>query len=250
MAVKVAPDVTQTVPESEYGKLKKELSETRNVLMTERRSKPAESAQEVAQMKQSLSAVSQVVDSLESSEFDGQLLIDCPKKMIEKREYDIQAVVARNFNKAEILQAISSAQSVSLEETTNNSKIFNVTLSNRIRMQIAFDTEDFKLISEQKDFEKNIEQGPEWFYWKIKPLKPGKDKKLTFVLQNLKDGEWSTYKAPQTFTVEVDIDATNFVTNVWEFANDNPEWAMTTIILPLISFVAGRFIRKKKQDEA
>ncbi|WP_339816038.1 hypothetical protein [uncultured Imperialibacter sp.] len=195
----------------------------------------------------------QQISELSEVEFDGELLVNCPSTMLETVPETITAVVSKVLNRQEIIGAIATAQNITIDESADNTTAFRVVLTDKIRLSVEFDPADFELLSEAKSFERTLsEDREEWFDWYIKPLRPGSNKQLVFVLENLgSNGEWLQRIPAQRREIEVGVKASSFFVNVWVFIRENPEWALTSIIIPIVTFLVGWWKgRKKKKKEA
>jgi hypothetical protein len=86
--------------------------------------------------------------------------------------------------------------------------------------------------------------------WSVTPKEGSEGKaKLKFrVLPFDKDKNKIEAKATE-FLIVVDFE-NSFIENIWVKANTDPEWAVASIITPLLTFFAGFFIKRKKEDKA
>lgn len=185
---------------------------------------------------------------LGANEFDGKLLINCPTTMTETVPETINAVITSYLNRTQIVETIASSQNLTLEEADAGTSVFRVVLTNKIRLTLEFSKDDFELLGGQQGYERTLHPDKEeWFNWSIKPLRPGAGKRLVFVLENLNtNGEWSQRIPPQRREIEVKIKPGNFFINIWTFSQANPQWTMTAMVFPVITFLVGYWKSKRK----
>lgn len=120
-----------------------------------------------------------------------------------------------------------------------------IKIGDSIRVKIEFDEEDFKIVvPENREIRKVSNELEEW-NWRLKAIGPG-DHEITVIIENLKKAGWKRDVPNKSFPIKVRVDGRSYFYKLWEFVEENPEWPIATIILPVISFFAGQWKERRK----
>ncbi|WP_415326685.1 hypothetical protein [Chryseobacterium sp. MMS23-Vi53] len=186
----------------------------------------------------------------QTKEIKANTLIYAPKDMSKDNSYNVLAMVNMN----DIEKSIASMQKEATE--SNNKKIKssdikvskNVTVTNKIKVTMKYDKDIFDVLNSDDDEIKILDKNQKEIVWKwlLKPKKYSSNTHLTFVFQSMDNNE---ILFEEEKFVNVNISVTNTFWGYLEYLAENPKYTIPSIILPLITFFAGRFLRKKKESQ-
>lgn len=187
---------------------------------------------------------------MEEDKFIGKMLVHCPDSMIEEEQSTITMAIGRDINMEKIIEEISDSEGITQMETTEESKIFNPTLTKAIRVSILFDDKDFELIS--GGMKKEIFINPaetkdaDWLSWNLKPLQPGV-KKISFSIENKINDNWEQIQSERKYNIIVTVNKTIIPKKIYTYIKDNPKETLFQILIPFITFLFGRVSGKKNK---
>lgn len=179
-----------------------------------------------------------------------QLLVNCDNEMVEGNEYNILACVFQEDIKAQIVKEIAELNHVSVEEVVENSKVKSVTTTDKYTVTIVYDNKDFELLSGETSFIGSIKNKKQWFEWIVKPISTGANKHISITVENI-DEEGNKYALipAERIKIDVAVDKSGFIDNMWIQIRDNAEWTITVLIIPIVTYLVGLFKRRKEDEE-
>lgn len=190
----------------------------------------------------------------------GNVSIFCPRKMVYQKTYDIFGMVSEQIKKEIIKEQIK-------DRITNHEGDTTVKLivgENLIFKDIEFikDVEITLLKEVSKGFDivqihdssrQSYSENMESWHWKVKPTVPDSELALFFRVRTYDEEGNIVYKKDKTFKVRIKVKSGKFWTNTKLLIIENPKWAITTLLLPFLTFLWGRYQerrkRKKKQGD-
>lgn len=175
-------------------------------------------------------------------------LIYAPTNMSKESEYTILAMVNLNDIKKSI--GIMSVKAQELNPTpisTNDIKTKeNTPVTNKIKVTLKYDEEVFEEISSNDGLVQILDENQKEISWNwtLKPKKCTSNAHLTFIFQSMDDNK---VLFEEKKFVNVNISVANTFRGYLQYLADEPKYTIPSIILPLITFFVGRFLRRKKE---
>jgi len=192
----------------------------------------------------------------------------CPEEMKEENTYEVRAMLGYFLKdeqvKDELLGAINETRKEMHEAPVTLSDIATkaIALDKYVKIDLLDPANKFKIVfvpinpnSPTNEPVKIFDDATNQYYpnlfkwiWKVTPNTSSKGPAvLTLVIT-----PYDKDRKPQTgeqrnYAIKVALKE-SFVAAVWDRANRNPEWAVASIITPILSFFAGLFVKKKKKN--
>ena len=86
----------------------------------------------------------------------------------------------------------------------------------------------------------------EKWHWKVKPLKINSNSQLLLKLIIFDENMQIDETLSKTYTINIKNNSKHYLSQLFNYINKNPEWLLTTIIIPLIIFLYKRIKKFKK----
>lgn len=187
-------------------------------------------------------------------------------EMKEERSYEMIAmlnpIIKNDDIKTEILKVINESRVENSQPplTIDHITTRNIILGNYLKMQIK-DSNDkliIKLITNDENSHTKkvydeianqyIDENFEW-KWNVTPKPNSKGKtKLTLVISPLNNNKETMKENVKTYDININFKQ-SFFASVWQKMNENIEWAIASIIAPVLIFLVGRFTKKREQEK-
>lgn len=184
-------------------------------------------------------------------------------EMKEERSYEMIAmlnpIIENDQIKSEILKVINESKIENNEKplTINQITSRNVILGNYLKIQIKDPYNKFiiNLVSNDSNTyikkiyddvtKKYINENFEW-RWNVTPKPDSKGKtKLSLVISPLNKNKEIIKEQIKTYAININFKQ-SFLASLWDKMNRNIEWAIASIIAPIVIFVVGRITKKKE----
>lgn len=182
-----------------------------------------------------------------------ELTYYCPREVMQGEEFSLAVVISKVLEKEELKDTLTkrlqfSEIRLSENEITDFITSHTIKLGDSIRVKVDFDKENFKVIvSETRQIRKIGDELEEW-NWRLKAEGLG-DHQINVTIENLKKAEWIQDVPLKSFPINVKVDSRSYFYKLWEFVEENPEWPIATLILPVITFFAGEWKERKKRKK-
>ena len=194
------------------------------------------------------------LDVSSNSNFNVEMLVYCPSIMKEGAEYNVLAKVFHEINEEEINDFLQEIQDddISDQEKRNDIIAKQLSVTKAFHVTIIFDENDFSLISGDVTQKCIVSSEPQYPEWTIKPIRPGKNKNIILKIENVfSDGTKYKSLPNQSILIDVKVNNRDFLTNIYMFLRDNPEYTLSSVIIPVLTYFFGirRGRKKRKQKE-
>lgn len=191
------------------------------------------------------------VEKVYSEPTKGSLVYYCPDRMLENTCSNVSVCISTDEAKRaaehlaqRVQESTGGNESEIMEDISGNS----ISIYPKMKVELKYDDNDFMTIykPENPDLIFDGESDMNWG-WIIKPLKVGKTQlSLIVSAYDKKNDQWvSVDIPPKIFDISVKVDPRGYLTKLWEFLENNPEWVFAQVIFPVVGFYAGRRRRRK-----
>lgn len=212
------------------------------------------------------------IDSTEIDSKIGKVAFFCENENMEKagifemkeeRSYEMMAmlnpIIENDEIKTEILKVINESRVENNKAPLTKKDITtrNVILGNYLRIQIKdpYDKFIINLVSSDSNTytkkiyddvaKKYINENFEW-RWNVTPKPNTKGKtKLSLVISPLNKNKEIIKEKIKTYDININFKQ-SFFASLWDKMNRNIEWAIASIIAPILAFLVARFTKKKE----
>lgn len=190
----------------------------------------------------------------------------CPLVMREDITYEVRAMLGYLINNEQIkevlLDAINETRKERREDplTIEAINTKEVLLGEYLRIELSdpagkfviepmFDKTKNGLVKIYDDVQKTfINQSFEWV-WKVTPkIKTKGEATLVLKITPYDKNMEPQLMDQRDYRIEITLKQ-GFIANTMELASRNPEWALASIIAPIISFLIGIFFKKKEKTD-
>jgi len=211
--------------------------------------KDTDITKETADTVQSPNKLSEV-QKIDKKKLKANTLIYAPKNMSKGSEYTVIAMV--NLNDAK--NSIASISRIAGESNSHTIKADdikikkNTTVTDKIKVTMKYDEEVFEEICSNDGLVQILDKNQKEISWNwtLKPKKYSSGAHLTFIFQSMDDNR---ILFEEKKFVDVNISVSNTFGGYLDYLSAKPEYTIPSIILPLITFFAGRFVRRKKDEK-
>ncbi|MEI9934767.1 MAG: hypothetical protein WDM71_07940 [Ferruginibacter sp.] len=183
----------------------------------------------------------------------GYAVAYCPSRMIEDVPNILYAEISKDDLKV-IQEAIKGKVKADNpdaqdEQIAKDTKGDSIILYDRMKVELNIDDDVFKKISSDesiKTFEN--QQSLEWS-WTIKPKKITQKSIVSFKFFCVDtNGNDLNLILNKTINVAVKVDTRTLIDKWEDFLSNDPKTLLTVIIIPLITFISGLFLGKRKKS--
>lgn len=180
----------------------------------------------------------------------GLALVYCPNKMIKNSQNIITARITKNeLEKAvtDLVAAISKQENKKADYVKNNLYQKQLQVYNKMEVQLQCDEEIFKVTAAGNDSIQSFAPGDtelEW-NWELKPTAVTSQTVLSFIFKGIDQNNRPIKLGERMLYVTVQVDVRSFWSKWMEFLSDDPKYTITAIIVPLITFLGGYFLKRK-----
>lgn len=183
----------------------------------------------------------------------GTAVVYAPQVLIEGNDNTVIAILSKEkiveklrSNVIQIIADENGTEPKKIKEEDIHKK--SVMLYNKMRTKLIFDKDVFDTIpiNNNKIKEFNKESQLTWT-WTLKPKKTASHKQLIFVFESLDNNKKISFE--EHITVNVAVAVEDGIKGFLSYLFSKPEYTIPTILVPLITFLAGRFFRKKNEND-
>lgn len=195
-------------------------------------------------------------DNSVPSSTKGNLVYYCPDKMLENTCNNVSVCISTAEAKRAVINlAHRVRQSSGGDESEIMSDISqsSIEIYPKMKVELKYDDDDFVTIyqPENPDLIFDGKSDMNWD-WIIKPQRVG-NTQLSLIVSayDKKHDQWvSVDIPPKIFNISVQVDPRSYLSKLWGFLENNPEWIFAQVIFPVVGFYAGRRRRKKNVNNA
>ncbi len=183
----------------------------------------------------------------------GYAIVYCPTKMI----IHVPSIIDAEITKTELKTAYSNfLKKIQKQNTNENADQLtkdiigdSVNLFQKMRIDIQFDSDDFKEVSKDETPVKSFsDQNTLDWEWIVKPLQSTRKSIMKFDFYGIDPtNNEETNILEKTISVAVQVDARSFLEKWSDFLLDDPKTTITAIIIPVITFFGGFFSGKRNK---
>lgn len=210
-------------------------------------------------------AVAKSVDSIATQKMEQEAMLEmaqtkklavyCPRMMTYKQTSDVIGFVADLIDDDLIKEAMGQrlADASDRSEIEVNDKdmlIRELQMYQFIELRLDdADNQGFMIKSIHDDNIQQINANMEGWHWKITPTTSDQQQQLVLKVIVYDDKQQRLTSFDKTYKIDVKIETKQFIRNTHALIVDNPEWAFATIIIPVLTFLWGRYnaIRSRKR---
>lgn len=184
----------------------------------------------------------------------GNFAVYCPRKMYKNVSYIITAIASNvtwdeNLIKDEIIKLTNNASNIQLKTVTDKEvDIKNWNLYDSVEIWIDEKCKaDFEIKGNQIGVKRKISSDMEGWTWSVTPLKTGRKQNIHFFIKTYDAKGKSTVQDYNYYVTNITVDPRGIWDHTTELIADQPKWAIETIIIPIITFFCGKYVKKKKK---
>lgn len=182
---------------------------------------------------------------------EGNLVYYCPPKMLENTCNNVSVCISISEVKkaAESLaQRVSESSGGDPLKITKDISDISIEIYPKMKVELKYDEKDFEVIHEPNNLDLTFDGTSDLNWdWIIKPLNVG-GKQLTLVVSGYDkvNKQWVYVDVPpKVININVMVDPRSYLSKLWSFLTNNPEWLFIQIFFPIIGFYVGRRRKKK-----
>ncbi len=171
------------------------------------------------------------LNSRETAQSDGILLHNIPDSMRVGKKQRIEVRLSRGQDRISIVKNVRGSQKVKIQE---------IKVGSAMGVKLIASPQDFEVLKHSSEIQAVSRRGYTLWEWDVTPRKEGKlDLYLKVIVRK---GDYNQDlpvldKSVQVVTTE---------TKRWvTFFNDNKEWIMGSLVIPLLLFIASRLGRRR-----
>lgn len=186
----------------------------------------------------------------------GSLAFYCPRKMVEKTAYNVSVLISKadlqtTTIKLETEMAGSMAQP-NPETITKGTEARQINIVRKMKVELKFDDEDFRLLSKPDSDDELFETDTEHQWdWVVQPKRTGLFQLIIIVSgYDEKNNKWRSVETPYLFNIDVKVDPRSYFSKLWDFLEEHPEWIFIQVVFPVIAFFAGKKRGKKNKSKS
>lgn len=177
--------------------------------------------------------------------------IYAPENMGKGNSYTVMAMVSmKDIEKGvkSFYEKIEKSNHGSINKGGIKSKN-NVAFTNKIKVSLKYDDDIFKVIDSDDGAVKILDENHKELFWKwnVKPKAYCSKSHLIFVFQSMDNDE---ILFEEEMFVDVNISVPNGIKGYLGYLMDNPQYTFPAMIIPLATFFAGRFFKRKKETDS
>ncbi len=196
-------------------------------------------------------------DSIQKTktESQGSLAFYCPKYMIENTACNVSLLISKD-SLEKVKKLLSEKMLKSVTNSTEKSikkdiEAHSISIYEKMKVELKFDVNEFDLLASPQNetvvFTQNTNQR-EWD-WVVKPKRPGNLQLILIVsAYSEAEGVWIAVESPpRIFNIGVRVDPRGYFVKLWGFFGANPEWLLTQLLFPVVTFFVGKKRGKKRR---
>ena len=236
---------------------------------TKEKQAPVEKVIAISSPAQQVKVVNEVSPIVYPKTSSKSIAFYCPEEMKEENTYEVRAMLGYFLKdeqvKDELLSAINETRKEMHETPISLSDIATkaIALDKYIKIDLLDPANKFKIVyvpinpnSPTNEPVKIFDDSTNKYFtnlfkwiWKVTPNTSSKGPAVLTLLITPYDKDMKPQTGEQrNYAIKVELKE-SFIAAVWDRANRNPEWAVASIITPILSFFAGLFVKKKKSDD-
>lgn len=186
----------------------------------------------------------------------GQVAFYCPTEMYLEETYDAFGLIADVLSdddiKSLVVKNIKQHMNDTSELDINNNDFYieAVKYYDIIELELDNVKEDgFEITKFHKKDKRQVSENEKKWHWKVTPKSSLPNQQLMLNVYVYDTNGNLNKHFSKTYHFIVKIRPNRFFYNTKELFVENPEWAFGAILLPLITFIVGRFQKRKKNKE-
>jgi len=182
----------------------------------------------------------------------------CPKKMYKGEAYDAFGLISDVISNDELKKILKKElidynPSLSEDDLENEDFIFDeLVKADMVKLELVSTNEDMFSI-EKVGFHgiREFDSKDNDWHWEVTPEAIGQSQRLRLYYKFYDKNEEEIPEAQgyKIYNIDISVNPKGFIENTKELFVENPEWAWTSIIIPFVTFLYGRFQGKKKNKK-
>lgn len=184
-----------------------------------------------------------------------KLAVYCPRNMVYKETSDVIGFVADLIDDDLIKDAmgerLANASDQSHAEVNDSDMLIReLKMYQFIELRLNdSDNQGFLIKAIHDEDIQQINANMEGWHWKITPTSSDEQQQLVLKVIVYDNQQERIASFDKTYKIDVKIASKRFLRNTWALFVDNPEWAFATIIIPVLTFLWGRYqaVRSRKR---
>ncbi|ANH81570.1 hypothetical protein A8C56_11825 [Niabella ginsenosidivorans] len=180
----------------------------------------------------------------------GYALVYCPDKMIKNSQNIITARITKNeLNKAitDLVTDLSKQENENTGSIKDNLYQKQLQVYNKMEVQLQCDESIFTVTTTGSDSIQSFAPGEkelEW-NWELKPRSVTGKTVISFIFKGIDRYNQPIKLGEKMLYVTVQVDVRSFWSKWMEFLSDDPKYTITAIIVPLVTFLGGYFLKRR-----
>ncbi len=186
----------------------------------------------------------------------GKLAFYCPKTMIFDQKNDVYGFINDlisddQLRKIMIERVREHEPNLKPEEMDNNILIKKIEYYDLIELSLDNSANsDFKIDKIHDHDKQEVNEYIQDWHWKVTPTSSKTDQQLVLTVRAYNDDGKTPYAFNKTYKFKVEVKKITYWEKIRELLLDNPELALSQILIPAITFVGGLFAGRRRKEEA
>ena len=197
---------------------------------------------------------SDTVDML--SIFTGNVAIYCPEEMTYKETYDVKSIIPDLLSDEAVRKSLVSSvmdHNPELDEEEIDDQIImeEIQYHNLVELELREVKENsFTINPMHTDNRQKVDANMRGWHWKVTPISEEPNQQLYLDAHIFDSQGKRLYRFDKTFKIEVTVDLSGFWNKASKLILEDPKWAIVTLIIPFLTYIAGFFTPRKNERKA
>lgn len=197
-----------------------------------------------------------IIDNFKTSNYGisyGKIAFYCPKTLTHKKIYNayglIADVISDNKVREMLIDNVKEINGGLSEDSLNNDDFLIKEIKYYNIIELSFDevlNQDFDIEKVHEQDKQFVSSKMEGWHWQIRPMSSKENQQLILKVKIFKPNGELDDVFSRKYNFKIIVDPFSFVSDVKELFLKEPKWALGSIILPFITFLYGRYDKRKK----
>lgn len=181
----------------------------------------------------------------------------CPTEMYKGEPYDAYGIIANVISDEIIKQKLVNEIKKHDKEIEDNDLkdedffIEKLTFYDMIKLELLpVNTDDLKIKKVHSQAKQSRTQKNKHWHWKITPTSYHQNQQMILKVMLYDEEGTLIIEHSKTYEFEVKVRANKFFYDTIQLFEENQKWAWSSIIIPFITFILGKFQERKKSAQS
>lgn len=186
----------------------------------------------------------------------GKVAFYCPKILTYKKIYDAYGLIADVISDDKVRELLVNNIKEIDEgldtEAMRDDDILIKQIQYYSMIELSFDevlNQNFEIEKVHEEDKQVVSDKMEGWHWQIRPMSTEAEQQLILKVKIFKSNGEVDDVFSKKYDFKIEVDSLRFVSEVKELFLNEPKWAMGSIILPFITFLYGRYEKRKKSTK-